>query len=79
MKYKVIETQEFSEPLEDWATIAEFESEAEAQTFSEVHYDTTMSDHNDYNPATDCGCEGCREGFRVTDYKSLVVEVVEVK
>jgi hypothetical protein len=76
MKYKVIETQDYSEPLKDWAIIAEFDTEAEAQTFAEVHYDTSISDHNYYDPATDCGCESCREGFRAIDYKSLVVQVL---
>ena len=80
MKYQVIETQDFREPKEEWAVVATFETEAEAQTFSELHYDTQIGEAVDTNiERHQCVCESCAEGWRAIDYKSLVVEVQEVK
>lgn len=77
--YKVIETTDYNEPLNEWVTIAEgFTDEALAIEFAEIHYDTQVSDHNYYNPTNDCKCESCIGGWRVMDYKELCVQVVEV-
>lgn len=77
--YRVIETMDYNEPKEEWAEIAAFSTEAEAQAFAVSHYETQTKSEDRYNPATDCSCEMCAEGFRVRYYKDLVVDVEEVK
>ena len=79
MQYRVIETQDYTEPLEKWATAATFEAEAEALEFLDLHYKTQVFTNGlDYDPATDCGCETCSGGWRPIDRMALVVQVVEV-
>lgn len=81
MKYKVIETQEHTEPKEDWTIVGEFGTEAEAIQLMDIHYQTQIGvfaeDMDGERPQ--CVCESCAEGWRPIDRMALVVEVQEVK
>ena len=82
MKYQVIETQEHTEPLDEWSVLATFETEKLAIKFMDVHYQTQMfSDEGDYDEESGlfCVCDSCKEGFRVIDRMALVLQVREVK
>jgi hypothetical protein len=75
---RVIETQTYTEPLEEWLVVAEFATEELALEFADRHYQTQVfSNEEDYNPAIDCPCETCAGGWRAIDPMALVVQVVK--
>ena len=78
MTYRVISTQTYDDPINEWSIVAEFEREDDAQAFAIGHYETQTQREENYNPATDCLCETCSGGWRVVYWKNLVVHVVEV-
>jgi hypothetical protein len=76
--YRVISTQTYTDPISEWCHEGEFPTEELARAFAFVHYETQIRSEDKYNPATDCPCETCAGGWRVVDYKALVVQVVKV-
>ena len=77
--FRVISTQTYTDPIEEWSLVmAGFVTEESAQSFAFVHYETQTRSAENYNPATDCTCETCAGGWRVIDWKALVVQVVKV-
>ena len=76
--YRVISTQTYTDPIEEWSLVmAGFVTEESAQRFAVNHYETQIRSEENYNPATDCSCETCAGGWRVRDYKALVVQAVK--
>jgi hypothetical protein len=80
MNYNVLETQDHTEPLEQWTVVATFETEEEALEFSVLHYETQVfSDEADYDIESGlfCVCKDCAELYRPVDRMALVVHVAE--
>ena len=75
MKYEVLETQNHTEPIEDWTVVFTTDNEDIACEWMTKHYNTQISDEGNYDPATDCGCEDCADGFRVADWKGLTMQL----
>ena len=76
MSFKVIETQEYWLPETEWSVSGEFVTEEEAITFSILHYDTQLGMLPDEFPEKQCPCDMCQGLYRVTDYMSYVVKVI---
>jgi hypothetical protein len=81
MSYQVIETQEHTEPLDEWAVLATFETEKLALEFMDIHYQTQIGEFSEDKEGerTQCVCESCVEGWRPIDRMALVLQVREVK
>ena len=75
MKYEVLETQNHTEPIEDWTVVFTTDNEDIACEWMTKHYNTQISDEENYDPATDCGCEDCADGFRVADWQGLTMQL----
>ena len=75
MNYKVIQTLDHTEPLENWRVVFHVTDEQHALELMSKHYNTQLANEENYNEETDCFCEDCAAGFRVRDWKAVMVQV----